>query len=146
MKKSICIIGLISCLFTVLPAFADLKDLDFIKDKFDINQKNHVERDYEGINLSNKNLAGFNFTGAELDKVNFENSDLTGANFTDAEVEQANFKNANLSGANFTNADLEEADLTGATIKGTTFKNAELEYTIWIDGKTCAADSVGSCW
>ena len=61
-------------------------------------------------------------------------------------IENANFLNANLTNANFTNADLEEANLKGANIKGTVFKNTELEYAVWIDGKTCGAGSVGSCW
>ena len=63
-----------------------------------------------------------------------------------SDIENATFEGANLTGANFENADLEETSLLNANITGTNFKNTELEYAIWVNGKTCGAGSVGSCW
>ncbi len=134
---------IIGTLLLITPAIA-IDDL--FNDRFNPNTKNHANREYEGENFAGKDLSGFDFTNAELDKANFSGANLTGAKFVRAEVEQVDFTNANLTNADFSEADLEDANLTGANITGAKFKNAELEYTIWVDGKTCAADSVGSCW
>lgn len=118
-----------------------------VDDKVRINPnlKKYVKQCYEGADFSGKDLQGRNFDNSDMEEVNFEGANLQGASFKNADLEEANFKNANLKNVNFENADLEEANLQGANIEGANFKNAILEYAIWINGKVCAADSVGSC-
>jgi uncharacterized protein YjbI with pentapeptide repeats len=85
--------------------------------------------------LANKNLAGANYVGWDLDGLNFTNAnldtarltgaDVTGATFTGAYLVSAyldgtNFSNANLQGVTlgnnvFTNANFQNANLAGAT-------------------------------
>lgn len=87
-----------------------------------------------------------NLAGAKLEGANLKGMDLSGRNFTGADLEEANLEGANLTNAIFKDADLEEANLKGANIKGAIFKGAELELTTWTNGRTCAEDSLGSCW
>ena len=65
--------------------------------------------------LPNANLAGANFSMANLPDV-----DLSGANLSQANFFGAKLQNANLSGANLAGANLIKADLTGANLTGVT--------------------------
>lgn len=57
----------------------------------------------------------------------------------------ADLREANLSGADFSGANLSYADLGGARLDGARLQGAILTGTTWIDGRVCAADSIGSC-
>lgn len=65
---------------------------------------------------------------------------LVGADLRGAELIGSSLKRANLSYADLTRANLAQADLTGANLTA-----ARLGDAIWIDGRICAADSVGRC-
>lgn len=100
-----------------------------------------IQADYNRAIKGDKNLCN-----AQLEKADLHGVDLSGANLKKAELEDANLQGANLTNANLQNADLEGANLKGAKIDGANFKGAELGYVIWVNGKVCAEDSVGSCW
>ena len=90
-----------------------------------------------------------NLSGANLSKVYFLSPDLEGAKFvkailSGAELPEAQLMGANLTGANLTNADLRYADLTGAKLTGAILTGAKLGNAR-INGRTCAAESIGTC-
>jgi uncharacterized protein YjbI with pentapeptide repeats len=99
------------------------------------------QADYNRAVKGDKNLSN-----AQLEKADLHGIDLSGANLTNAELEDANLQGANLTNANLQRADLEGANLRGAKINGANLRGAELGYAIWVNGKVCAEDSVGSCW
>ena len=82
--------------------------------------------DLSGLNLSGRNLADADFTGAILEEANLSGSRLDSASFFGADLRRVNLTNASLrrgdlrgaclSGANLTSADLFEADLREGTI------------------------------
>lgn len=65
---------------------------------------------------------------------------LVGADLRGAELVGASLKRANLGYADLTAANLLHADITGADLRG-----ARLGGAVWLDGRTCMPDSVGSC-
>ena len=56
------------------------------------------------------------------------------------ECPKCDLRSANLSRANLSEADLRSANLTGAYLRG-----ADLSGATWIDGRTCAKGSTGTC-
>ncbi|MCU7809005.1 MAG: pentapeptide repeat-containing protein, partial [Candidatus Thiodiazotropha sp. (ex Semelilucina semeliformis)] len=48
-------------------------------------------------------------------------------------------------GSDFTHTDLRYADLSGSLVEGAVFDAASLQGAIWVDGSTCADNSVGQC-
>ena len=92
--------------------------------------------DLRNANLTETNLTFANLTGARLFRASLVGADLTNANLTNANLEAADLYQADLTNANLTNANiLSAATLTGTFLSGTT----------WTDGRTCAADSRGTC-
>lgn len=57
----------------------------------------------------------------------------------------ADLREANLVGGRFIGANLSYANLKGARLEGALFDHAKLAGAIWVDGRVCAADSIGSC-
>lgn len=57
----------------------------------------------------------------------------------------ADLRSANLVGARFGGANLSYANLKDARVDGAVFDGANLAGAIWVDGRVCAAGSVGSC-
>lgn len=86
------------------------------------------------------NFVQGNFSGTQFDRSNVSNVKATLGNFSDA-----SFIDADLSNTDFTNAKLMRANLIGANITGTIFTNANLSEALWIDGRTCAKNSIGKC-
>lgn len=95
---------------------------------------------FQGANLSNAILQLASFKGANLMLANMEGAHLHGVNFQKANLMLTNLTNANLLDADFSDANLRGANLTGAILIKARFDNA-----IWIDGRKCAADSLGEC-
>lgn len=65
---------------------------------------------------------------------------LVGVDLRGAELIGTRLRHANLSHADLSRANLTQADLTGADLQGT-----RLGEAVWIDGRICAADSIGRC-
>ena len=51
----------------------------------------------------------------------------------------------NLSYSNLSDSDLSFANLRDAKLGGSDLQNAKLDKAIWIDGRICAAGSIGNC-
>ncbi|WP_373536043.1 pentapeptide repeat-containing protein [Microcoleus sp.] len=84
---------------------------------------------YEGVDLSQMNLAGANFKGANLEGANLEGANLEGANLERVNLKGANLKNANLKGAILRYANLEGADLEKANLDETRMARCYLRDT-----------------
>lgn len=78
-------------------------------------------KNLRGANLQNANLSGLITGGYAIDieagllvsrYADFTNANVAGANFTGADLQYARFINANVSGANFTKADFTGANFT----------------------------------
>lgn len=70
---------------------------------------------------------------------------LRGANLVDANLQGAYLKGADLRAANLTGANLLDAYLFEAKIEGADLTGADLSKAIWVDGRTCAFESIGYC-
>ncbi len=65
---------------------------------------------------------------------------LVGVDLRGAELLGTSLKSARLRYADMTQANLERANLAGADLTG-----ARLGSAVWVDGRVCAADSIGVC-
>lgn len=106
--------------------------------------------DLRGANLQNADLAGAalagaDLSGAQLDYAILHQADLGYAVLHKARLRGADLRRADLGNADLSGADLGFADLTGARIGGTHLTGARLDNAIWVDHKTCAPGSVGTC-
>jgi uncharacterized protein YjbI with pentapeptide repeats len=95
--------------------------------------------DLRGLTLTNRvwrefDLAGTNFSGANVDGGDFSQAKLSGAEFSDASAQNANFFQADLTQASFRRCDLTGSDFTQATMTATDFGNAKLDRVL-ADGK-----------
>ncbi len=86
------------------------------------------------------NLAGLDFSGADLDDADLERSNLQGANlsgvdFGDANLKGVNFQGADLQNADFREADLYMADFTGADLTGALFEEALVDLVNFTDAQ-----------
>ena len=104
-------------------------------EKSQINNANMAYGNFIFTNFNNSNLFSSNMQYANCNNANFDNSNLA----------KVNFEGANLFSSSFKGANLFEVNLTGANITGAIFEEANLSAAIWIDGKTCALGSVGTC-
>ena len=120
---------------------------------------------WSGCNLSGKQLSEVNLIAANLMNINLQTADLRAANlslanlkyaqlhltnlkyvnFEKANLTAANLLGADLSGASFRQANLSYANFRDAIIMNTDFSNARLEHAVWVDGRTCRVNSIGSC-
>ncbi|MCU7852053.1 MAG: pentapeptide repeat-containing protein [Candidatus Thiodiazotropha sp. (ex Monitilora ramsayi)] len=103
-----------------------------------------------GANLSSAVLrqgrfSATDFTGADMRYVNLSGADLHYAQLKGAVLLGANLQHADLRGSDFSHTDLRYADLSGSLIEGAVFDAASLQGAIWVDGSTCADNSVGQC-
>lgn len=116
--------------------------------------------DLSGAKLEKANLVGANLMNANLQTASLQSTDLSHANlkyvqlhltnlkytnFTKADLTGANFIGADLSHANFTQANLSYANFRDAIVTTANFSSARLDNAIWIDGRTCRVNSMGSC-
>jgi hypothetical protein len=88
----------------------------------------------DGINLSNNNLAGINFSKTTFQKSVLQHTNLEGANlneaiFIGADLSGANLKEANLSKASLTDTILRATDFSGANLNRANLYGAILIYT-----------------
>lgn len=120
---------------------------------------------WSGCNLSGSKLSNVALVAANLMNANLQTTDLSSAdlshanlkyaqlhltnlkyvNFTKANLTGANLMGADLAGASFNQANLSYANFRDAIIETASFSNARLDNAIWIDGRTCRVNSIGSC-
>jgi hypothetical protein len=106
--------------------------------------------DLTGAVLNNASLAGARLDRAVLDAVDLRFADLAAAQLgyaraRGAQLKGANLRAADLAYADLTGAELSYADLTGAVLGGAILDGARLDQAIWVDGRRCAAGSLGGC-
>lgn len=95
------------------------------------------------------------FNAQDLQKLNTTNKcskcDLSQANLEGIDFYGANLNGANLSGANLKGTLFNDADLRGANLKGaltdkeTNFSGAKLSEAVWMDGSKCESGQIGRC-
>lgn len=102
------------------------------------------------VDLSSAMLSGARFNAANLSLSNLTYANLAGgdlsfANLAQAKLIGANLTSANLQFADLSNADLRYADLRNVQLDGASLLGARLDEATWVDGRKCAAISVGEC-
>ncbi len=108
-----------------------------------------------GADLRGANLANANLTGADLERSRLSAGDLSyanlgAANLRGADLAEARLVGAVLSRANLDQTDLRSADLSYANLLGAQLERADLSramlgQAIWVDGRLCSPDSIGTC-
>lgn len=93
-----------------------------------------------GLTLEASNCDAPPHQGVKWSNCRKDDELLVGADLRGAELIGASFRRANLSYADLRKANLAQSDLTGAKLAG-----AQLEDAVWVDGRICAAGSVGRC-
>lgn len=103
-----------------------------------------------GVNWSGCDKQGASLRGADLARANLDYADLShaalsGSRLAHASLVGADLSAADLTNANMSNADLSNADLTAANMESVNLSGAVLDHAIWVDGRVCAAGSLGQC-
>lgn len=103
-----------------------------------------------GANLSNTvlrnaKLSATDLAGADLRYANLSQADLRYARLVGAILVGADLRQADLRDADLSRADLRFADLSDSRIDDATLQGVRLDSAIWIDGRSCGADSIGNC-
>jgi len=101
--------------------------------------------DLGSVQMINTNLTEANLSSANLKYANLSTSNLGYALFTNADLTGANLASTDLTNTDFTGANLSYSDLTKAKLGSAVFEKTNLSGAIWVDGQTCAADSIGKC-
>ena len=96
--------------------------------------------DLSGAHMARAVLAGSDLAYADVSLANLAQADLNSAVLTGTNFHRSVLRGADLRAADLSYADLRGADLTHADLEG-----ARLDRAIWIDGATCARDSIGRC-
>ncbi len=89
-----------------------------------------VGEDLCGIDLSDLDLKGINFSRANFSGVILKNANFGGANLTNAILTDADLAHADLTSAILTGADLSGANLTNTILKGAELTSTDLKNTI----------------
>lgn len=115
-----------------------------------LNEVSYPGADLRGASLRSARLSGANLLGARLAAADLAYADLSGvtlrtANLAGADLMGADLQGARLDGASLVNANLRYADLRGASLDGAVLDGVRLDNALWLDGRRCAAGSVGSC-
>ena len=111
----------------------------------DMNNASMATMRLDNANLQRANLSYAilqlsNLKGANLMLANLEGAHMHAVNLENANLMMANMKKVNLMDANLSGANLRGANLTGAILVKTKFDKAT-----WMDGRVCAAGSIGEC-
>jgi uncharacterized protein YjbI with pentapeptide repeats len=96
-------------------------------------------KDLEGIRLMQNDLAGWDFSGQNLQNAWFWKSNLADADLQGSTLTRANLFSSNLKGANLTGANLHSASLRYAVLHA-----AILDNTVLTDADLSSADARGS--
>ena len=104
----------------------------------------------EGANLNTTvlreaKLSATNLSRADIRYADLRSADLRYADLTGSLLIGANLQNADLRGVNLSQSDLRFADLSGGLLDEADLSGANLSGAIWIDGATCAEQSIGHC-
>ncbi len=81
-----------------------------------------------GVDFSNADFKGTDFTGAVLEDVSFKNTKLIGAIFSGTQLQGVDFTNVDLRGAELSNVHFHLCLLEGADFRGASFSNVTFAY------------------
>lgn len=113
-----------------------------------------------GIDVGSASLAGANLNTAVLREAKLSATNLSHADIGYADLRAADLRYADLSGSRLLGANLQKTDLRGANLSGTDLRFADLsgalleqadlseailDGAIWVDGVSCAEQSIGRC-
>jgi uncharacterized protein YjbI with pentapeptide repeats len=93
------------------------------------------QQDLQKLNTTNK-CSKCDLSQANLEGIDFYGANLSGANLTGANLKGTLFNDANLTGANLKGA---------STDKETSFIGAKLSEATWMDGSKCKSGQIGRC-
>jgi len=110
-----------------------------------LRARNLSQVNFRSAKLELADLSAANLQGADLSYANLSQSVLVSAQLQSSNLKGANLRQANLRRANLTGADLSYAELVGSQLEGTVLKQAIFDHSIWVNGETCLAGSVGAC-
>jgi len=68
------------------------------------------KQNLSNLDLSEKNIEGYDFSGKNLSDTNFEYANLEGSDFRGANLSDTNFESANLRGSDFSNTDIRKVE------------------------------------
>jgi uncharacterized protein YjbI with pentapeptide repeats len=83
----------------------------------------------QGVNFSNANLASASLINTKLKDVVFTEANLKGVDFSGAEMQSVDLSKLDLSGAKFTNANVAHSNLSGANLFEATIKDSNFSHT-----------------
>ncbi|MES9993923.1 MAG: pentapeptide repeat-containing protein [Candidatus Thiodiazotropha sp.] len=95
--------------------------------------------------LRRAKLSATDMSHADLRYVNLSHADLRHAQLQGAAMVGAKLQFADLRGADLSGADLRFADLTRSRIDDANLQSTRLGNALWLDGRSCSADSIGKC-
>lgn len=95
--------------------------------------------------LREAKLSATNISRADIRYADLRSADLRYADLTGSRLLGANLQEADLRGANLSNTDMRFADLSGGLLDEADLSGANLGSAIWIDGTSCAEQSIGHC-
>lgn len=100
---------------------------------------------WSGCDKREVRLRGADLSHGDLGYADFSQADLSGSRMRQARLVGANFRGADLNHADLGGADLSYADLGGVSLVAASLAGTILDHAIWIDGRACAAGSLGQC-
>lgn len=108
-------------------------------------QRNEVEPDLSGADLSNRRLDAIDLSRANLNGADLRNTRLQGANLTAASLVGANLelvraRNARFTEASLSHARLVRADLSEASLERASLNDADLSSSVLTNAKLGSAD------
>jgi hypothetical protein len=95
--------------------------------------------------LRHAKLSATDLSHADLSYANLSHADLRHAKMRSAAMVGVNLRFADLRGADLTHADLRFADLSNSRIDDIRLQNTRLDNALWVDGRSCGANSIGRC-
>jgi hypothetical protein len=95
--------------------------------------------------LRHAKLSATDLSHADLRYANLSHADLRHAKMHSAGMVGVNLRFADLRGADLTHADLRFADLSNSRIDDVRLQNTRLDNALWVDGRRCGTNSIGSC-
>lgn len=117
-----------------------------LKPRMEIPSVNLTRANLRNAVLAMSNIMNADLVEADLSYADLQLSNLSYANLQGANLKGANLQQTDLSYSNLIHSDLSFANLRDAKLGGSDLQNAKLDKAIWIDGRICAAGSVGNCW
>lgn len=114
----------------------------------DLSEQDVAGWDFKKTGQANVNADGGTFAGAEFSEsaiydCDFVHSDFSGITATDCYISRTKFENCNLREADFSNTRLEDCDLSGADAQRIILRNAVLDRVFLVDTDLTHADLRG---